>query len=331
MAGEYPLAHHEMSILLPHFLKEGRGRIDTYFTRVYNPVWTNPDGFSWLEVLTDESLVGCHVALTPTWSETAWFADYVLPMGVAAERHDLAQLRDPRRALDRLPPAGAARQRRARGTARRAHLRGQPGRGVGGERVLDRPVVAHRPGRLARHPPALRVDRPPRRAARRSTSTTTTLFRDSVPGLPGGGRGRGLDAAGVHAPARRVRDPRRPARGARDAGAADELDRAGAVRDDDGVYRVPGTAGPHDSLDEIQRPHAVHRRRLGRRRRRRRAVRVGFPTPSRKLELYSRRAARLGLARARHARRSSRATSTGRTSTSTAASGSWCRRSASRR
>ncbi len=85
---EYPLAHHEMSILLPHLLKEGRGKVDVYFSRVYNPIWTNPDGFSWLEVLTDEDLVGLHVALTPTWSETAWFADYVLPMGVASERHD---------------------------------------------------------------------------------------------------------------------------------------------------------------------------------------------------------------------------------------------------
>jgi anaerobic selenocysteine-containing dehydrogenase len=85
---EYPFSHHELSYLLPHFLKEGRGKLDVYFTRVYNPVWTNPDGFSWIEVLTDESLVGLHIALTPTWSETAWFADYVLPMGVAAERHD---------------------------------------------------------------------------------------------------------------------------------------------------------------------------------------------------------------------------------------------------
>jgi anaerobic selenocysteine-containing dehydrogenase len=85
---EYPLAHHEMSILLPHFLKEGRGKVDVYFTRVYNPIWTNPDGFSWLEVLTDEDKIGLHVALTPTWSETAWYADYILPMGVAAERHD---------------------------------------------------------------------------------------------------------------------------------------------------------------------------------------------------------------------------------------------------
>ena len=87
---EYPLAYHEMSILLPHFLNEGRGRLDVYFSRVYNPIWTNPDGFSWLEALTDEAKVGCHVALTPTWSETAWYADYVLPMGVATERHDVA-------------------------------------------------------------------------------------------------------------------------------------------------------------------------------------------------------------------------------------------------
>src|SRR5690606_32114757 len=41
---EWPLAHHELSFLLPHLLKEGRGKVDTYFTRVYNPVWTNPDG-----------------------------------------------------------------------------------------------------------------------------------------------------------------------------------------------------------------------------------------------------------------------------------------------
>jgi anaerobic selenocysteine-containing dehydrogenase len=86
---EYPLAFHEMSFLLPHFLKSGWGRVDTYFTRVYNPVWTNPDGATWIEVLRDEILIGLHAALTPVWSETAWFADYVLPMGTAAERHNL--------------------------------------------------------------------------------------------------------------------------------------------------------------------------------------------------------------------------------------------------
>ncbi|MHB1487507.1 MAG: molybdopterin-dependent oxidoreductase [Acidimicrobiales bacterium] len=85
---EFPVAQNEMSFLLPQFLKDGRGRLDTYFTRVYNPVWTNPDGLSWMEVLTDAEMVGCFVALTPTWNESAYFADYVLPMGHASERHD---------------------------------------------------------------------------------------------------------------------------------------------------------------------------------------------------------------------------------------------------
>ena len=85
---EYPLAQNELSFLLPHFLQEGRGRLDTYFIRVYNPVWTNPDGLSWAEMLTDEDKIGCFVALTPTWNESAFFADLVLPVGHGAERHD---------------------------------------------------------------------------------------------------------------------------------------------------------------------------------------------------------------------------------------------------
>ncbi|HEY7512003.1 MAG TPA: molybdopterin-dependent oxidoreductase [Vicinamibacteria bacterium] len=86
---EFPLSMNEMSFLLPHLLREGRGRLAVYFSRVYNPVWTNPDGFSWIEALGDASKVGLHVALTPTWNETAYFADYVLPMGLGSERHDL--------------------------------------------------------------------------------------------------------------------------------------------------------------------------------------------------------------------------------------------------
>ncbi len=86
---EYPLAMFEMSFLLPHMLKDGRGYMDTYFSRVFNPVWTYPDGFVWMEAYQDESLFGCHIAMTPIWNETAFFADMVLPMGHSAERHDL--------------------------------------------------------------------------------------------------------------------------------------------------------------------------------------------------------------------------------------------------
>ncbi|MDQ6731846.1 MAG: molybdopterin-dependent oxidoreductase, partial [Actinomycetota bacterium] len=85
---EYPLAHNEMSILYPHYLLEGRGHQPLLFTRVLNPIWTYPDGYSWLRALRDESRVELHAALTPTWSETAWWADYVLPMGHSPERHD---------------------------------------------------------------------------------------------------------------------------------------------------------------------------------------------------------------------------------------------------
>jgi len=86
---EFPLAMNELSFLLPHLVKKTGKRLDVYFSRVYNPVWTNPDGFSWIEMLTDESQVGLHVALTPTWNETAYFADYILPMGLGSERHDI--------------------------------------------------------------------------------------------------------------------------------------------------------------------------------------------------------------------------------------------------
>jgi anaerobic selenocysteine-containing dehydrogenase len=114
---EYPLALNELSFLLPQFLKEGRGTLDVYFTRVYNPVWTNPDGFSWIEVLTDERLIGCHVALTPTWSETAHYADYVLPMGLGSERHDLHsyETHDGQWIAFRQPVMRAARERQGLG------------------------------------------------------------------------------------------------------------------------------------------------------------------------------------------------------------------------
>ncbi len=86
---EYPLAMNELSQLLPHLLKDGRGKLQMYFSRVYNPVWTNPDGMSWVEALMDEKLIECYVALTPTWNESSYFADYILPMGHSSERHDL--------------------------------------------------------------------------------------------------------------------------------------------------------------------------------------------------------------------------------------------------
>ncbi len=98
---EWPLSTYEMSYLLPHLLSDtqwqqkwiNKGlnvptKLAVWIPRMYNPVWINPDGFRWLEVLKDESKMELTFNLSPTWSETNWYVDYVLPVGLAGERHD---------------------------------------------------------------------------------------------------------------------------------------------------------------------------------------------------------------------------------------------------
>jgi len=98
---EYPLSSYEMSHILPHLLLDDEWRnkwkakglnvpekIAVYAPRMYNPVWINPDGFRWIEALKREDKVELSFNLSPTWSETNWYCDYVLPVGLAGERHD---------------------------------------------------------------------------------------------------------------------------------------------------------------------------------------------------------------------------------------------------
>jgi len=98
---EYPLSSYEMSMLMPHLLtdtewqqkwkKKGLNiptKLSVWFPRMYNPVWINPDGFRWIEVLKDEKKVELTFNLSPTWSETNWYCDYILPVGLAGERND---------------------------------------------------------------------------------------------------------------------------------------------------------------------------------------------------------------------------------------------------
>ena len=197
---EYPLAFFEMSFLLPHLLKENRGRLDVYFTRVYNPLWTNPDGFSWMEMLTDEAKVGLHVALTPTWSETAWFADYILPMGLGTERHDtMSQETHAAQWLGfRQPVLRVAREKR--GETINATYEANPGEvweesefwaaltwridpdgSLGIRKHFESP---YRPGTAGDDGRVLRVD-----------------VRELGAGTAGGGGGRGAHAARLHAEA----------------------------------------------------------------------------------------------------------------------------------
>ena len=161
---EFPLAFFEMSFLLPHFLKEGRGKLDVYFTRVYNPLWTNPDGFSWMEVLQDEDedrpARRAHADV-----ERDGVVRRLHPADGArhrAPRHD--EPGDARRPVARLPPAGAARRAREARRDDQRDARSESRRGVGRERVLDRAHLEDRSRRLARHPQVLRVAVPARRA-----------------------------------------------------------------------------------------------------------------------------------------------------------------------
>lgn len=98
---EWPLASYELSYLLPHLLSDtawqekwrSKGltvpqKLSVWIPRQYNPVWINPDGFRWIEVLRDEAKLELTFNPSPTWSETNWFMDYILPVGLSGERHD---------------------------------------------------------------------------------------------------------------------------------------------------------------------------------------------------------------------------------------------------
>ena len=274
-----------MSFLLPHFLADGRGRLDTYFIRVYNPVWTNPDGLTWMEVLCDEDKVGCFVALTPTWNESAWFADYVLPMGHGSERHDTHSYEqyDGQWVGFRQPVLRAARSRR-------------------GEQVTDTRQV--NPGEVWEENEfwielSWRIDPDgslgirqyhESRAQPGSKLTVDEYYRLDVRQLRARPartrRRRGPVAAGVDAQVRRVRDQPRPGRPARAGGTVRRAVRCQRHPAGAGVLRsarpapdpniVPAGAPAPDEAG--RRPAGVMVDGV---------VRRGFPTPSGRLEFWS--------------------------------------------
>ncbi len=234
-------------------------------------------------MLTDESLVGCHVALTPTWSETAWFADYVLPMGVGAERHDLASyethagrwvgFRQPvfrvfaeqqGRPVKRTWEANPGEVWRRTSSGSTSHSALTPMATSGSATTSSRSTT-----RDSRSP---------------STSTTSTSSRTRCPACPSAPRRKASPRWRTCASTGAFAIPG-------DVYAIHEREVepssvASAVRGDDGVYRMPGTAGLHERLEDIvgHMPFigdgSVGVDIDG-------TARFGFPTPSRKLELYS--------------------------------------------
>ncbi len=273
---EYPMATNEMSILLPHFLEEGRGKLEVYFSRVWNPIWTAPDGFTWLDALTDAKKVGLHVALTPTWSETATFADYVLPMGHAPERHDTMSyethagkwlsFRQPVRrvAMEKMGhPVGDTRDANPGEVWEENEFwfelswRIDPDGALGIRRFFESP---YRPGEK------VTVDEYYR-----------WMFENSVPGLPEKAAEAGLTPLGYMRKFGAVSvgealyrlDERR----------LDQAETDGAEPDEHGVLRRP--AGPDSEPPLIGEAGSVGLRHEDG------TVTFGYPTPSRRLEIYS--------------------------------------------
>ena len=196
----------------------------------------------------------------------------------------------------------------------RRHPRHQPRRGVGGERVLVRAVVADRPGRLARHPPLLRVAVPAGREGHRRRVLPLGL-REPGARPAGEGRGAGTHAAGLHAQVRRRRDRQGrlpPGRAAAHRGGAGRRGRRRARRAAQADDRRVDTA-------------ARRRGRLGRRTARRRLGRRRLAHAEPQARALLRHDGVLRLARARHARPTSSRTCHGARSTPRRARWCWCR------
>ena len=181
-----------------------------------------------------------------------------------APRHD--EPGDARRAVARIPAAGAARRAREARRADHGHPRGEPRRGVGRERVLGRAQLEDR-SRRRRSASASSSSRPYRPGQPITMDEYYGwMFENSVPGPAGSGREGAAHAARIHAEVRRVQglgqvlQPRARAR----AGSS-ELE--GTTRSKT-AKRSCATAPPSASSSTAL-PCA------------------GFNTPSRRLEFYS--------------------------------------------
>ncbi|MCC6464117.1 MAG: molybdopterin-dependent oxidoreductase [Planctomycetes bacterium] len=89
---EYPLSFSwqvmRVGQLVYPYLKEGRGRLELYFSYVFNAGYNYPESQLAREVLADEKLIPFHVAIDVVMSETSALADIVLPETTSLERWD---------------------------------------------------------------------------------------------------------------------------------------------------------------------------------------------------------------------------------------------------
>jgi len=86
---DYPLAMFEVPPRVLPMVKEGKARMGVYMTYQYNPVYSRSEGPFLEQILKDEELIPYFVCLDSVYTETAAFADLILPMATFAERWEL--------------------------------------------------------------------------------------------------------------------------------------------------------------------------------------------------------------------------------------------------
>jgi anaerobic selenocysteine-containing dehydrogenase len=89
---DYPLAWHWQGMKVGQmnypWIKEGRAKIDTLMTYVFNGAYGYPEAKVCRDVLLDETLIPFLVSIDIAYSETAACADIILPEATALERWD---------------------------------------------------------------------------------------------------------------------------------------------------------------------------------------------------------------------------------------------------
>ncbi|HEX9592793.1 MAG TPA: molybdopterin-dependent oxidoreductase [bacterium] len=86
---DYPLAMHEVPSRVLPMIKEGRAKVGVYMTYQHNPVYSQAEGPSLAKILEDEELIPYFVCLDSVYTETAAYADLLLPAATFAERWEL--------------------------------------------------------------------------------------------------------------------------------------------------------------------------------------------------------------------------------------------------
>jgi len=84
----YPLAGHHVSHHAAFQILKNEAKVAIWMDYYDNPSYTFPSGHVWRKMYQDEKLIPYYITFSPIISETAQYADIILPDSTYLERHD---------------------------------------------------------------------------------------------------------------------------------------------------------------------------------------------------------------------------------------------------